>query len=324
VIRRSITALILLFLLTVMVFGIIQAPPGDFVDAYIARLMATGDLVTQEEVEALRRSLGLEDSAVAQYVRWVGNLVRGNLGFSFENRRPVIDMVKDRLPLTVLLSLLTILFTWSMAIPIGILSAVKQYSWIDHFFTFLSYLGVGTPNFLFALVLMWVALTMFGWSVGGLYSQEYYDAPWSIGKLFDLLKHIWIPMVVIGTDGTAGLVRVMRANLLDELRKPYVETARARGLPGWKVVLKYPVRLALNPFISTVGWTLPSLMSANLIVAVVLSLPTLDPLLLDALFAQDFLMAGSLLMIVSVLTILGTFISDILLAVVDPRIRVEA
>jgi peptide/nickel transport system permease protein len=223
-----------------------------------------------------------------------------------------------------MLALATLLFTWTLAIPIGIISAVKQYSLTDHVFTFLSYLGIGTPNFLLALVLMWLAFAYFGWNVGGLFSREFMDAPWSWARFVDLMKHLWIPVIVIGTDGMAGLVRVMRANLLDELSKPYVVTARTKGLSEWRIIAKYPVRLAINPFISVVGWSLPRLMSAGLIVSVVLSLPTLDPLLLEALFAQDYLFAGTILMIISVLTVIGTFVSDILLAIVDPRIRIEA
>ena len=322
--RRTFSMLSVLVLLTFLIFGIVQSPPGDYVDTYIASLQARGDLATPEDLEAIRKSLGLEASMPEQYVRWITRLLKGDLGFSLENRRPVIDLVRDRLPLTAMLAVATLLFTWTLAIPIGIISAVKQYSFTDHLFTFLSYLGIGTPNFLLALVLMWVAFVYFGWNVGGLFSREFLDAPWSWARFVDLMKHLWIPVIVIGTDGMAGLVRVMRANLLDELSKPYVVTARTKGLSEWRIIAKYPVRLAINPFISVVGWSLPRLMSAGLIVSVVLSLPTLDPLLLEALFAQDYLFAGTILMIISVLTVVGTFVSDILLAIADPRIRIEA
>ena len=226
--------------------------------------------------------------------------------------------------MTLMLGVLTIIFTWTLAIPIGIISAVKQYSFIDYIFTFLSYIGVGTPNFLLALVIMWTALSAFGLSVTGLFSSEYIGADWSIGKFWDMLKHIWVPMVILGTDGTARFTRIVRANLLDELNKPYVETARAKGLPEWKVILKYPVRLAMNPFVSTAGLELPNLISGSLIVATVMSLPTIGPLLLRALLAQDTFMAGGIILILSALTMVGVLISDIILAQMDPRIRMGA
>ena len=218
--RRTFSMLMVLVLLTFLIFGIVQAPPGDYVDTYIAALQARGDLATPEDLEAIRKTLGLEASMPEQYVRWITRLLRGDLGFSLENRRPVIDLVRDRLPLTAMLAVATLLFTWTLAIPIGIISAVKQYSITDHVFTFLSYLGIGTPNFLLALVLMWIAFVYFGWNVGGLFSREFLDAPWSWARFVDLMKHLWIPVIVIGTDGMAGLVRVMRANLLDELPSP--------------------------------------------------------------------------------------------------------
>jgi peptide/nickel transport system permease protein len=226
--------------------------------------------------------------------------------------------------MTIILGLFTVLFTWTLAIPIGILSAVKQYSVLDYVFTFVSYLGIGTPNFLFALVLMWTAFAAFDMSVTGLFSRDQVDAPWGFGRIVDLLKHIWVPMIIIGTDGTARLVRILRANLLDELGKPYVETARARGLPERTVILRYPVRIALNPFVSTAGWTLPTLFSGSLIVAQVMSLPTIGPLLLRSLLSQDMYMAGSIVLILTALTLVGTLISDIVLGLMDPRIRLGA
>ena len=247
----------------------------------------------------------------------------GELGYSMEYSQPVSALIGERLTLTVWLGLFTIIFTWTMAIPIGILSAVKQYSFIDYFFTFLSYFGVGTPNFLFALVIMWFVWSWWDLKVQGLFSAEFVDEPWSVARIIDLLKHMWVPMIILGTDGTARFVRIIRANLLDELQKPYVETARAKGLPEWKLVLKYPTRLALNPFVSTAGWQLPQLFSGSLIVAQVMSLPTLGPLLLQGLISQDMFLAGSILMILTALTMIGTLISDIMLAMMDPRIRMS-
>ena len=311
-------------LMSVVIFGIILAPPGDFVSDYVAQLEEEGDLTSVAEAEALRRHFGLTDPVYVQYLKWISGVIRWDMGDSLSFQRPVTDLINDRLMMTVILGLLTIVFTWTMAIPIGIISAVKQYSVIDYIFTFLSYLGVGTPNFMLALVMMYMALSVFNWSVLGLFSFEYVDAPWSIGKVVDMLKHIWVPMLILGTAGTARFTRVVRANLLDELSKPYVETARAKGLPEWKVVLKYPARIALNPFVSTAGWALPELFSGSLIVATVMSLPTIGPLLLEALLGQDMHMAGSIILILTGLTVIGTLISDILLAWIDPRIRIGA
>ncbi len=314
----------MMFVMSVVVFAIILAPPGDFVSDYVAQLEEEGDLTSVAEAEALRRHFGLTDPVHVQYLKWISGVIRWDMGDSLSFQRPVTDLINDRLMMTVILGLLTIVFTWTMAIPIGIISAVKQYSVIDYIFTFLSYLGVGTPNFMLALVMMYMALSVFNWSVLGLFSFEYVDAPWSIGKVVDMLKHIWVPMLILGTAGTARFTRVVRANLLDELSKPYVETARAKGLPEWKVVLKYPARIALNPFVSTAGWALPELFSGSLIVATVMSLPTIGPLLLEALLGQDMHMAGSIILILTGLTVIGTLLSDILLAWIDPRIRIGA
>jgi len=313
----------MMFLMSIVAFGIIQAPPGDYLQTYIAELVAGGDQIDMAEVENLRRQYGLDSPVYVQYVKWVGNVLRGNLGFSLEYQRPVNELIGERLALTLLLGLFTIVFTWTLAIPIGIISAVKQYSVIDYFFTFLSYFGVGTPNFLLALVIMWFVWAWFGLKITSLFSPEYHDAAWSVAKFVDLLKHIWVPMIILGTDGTARFTRIIRANLLDELSKPYVETARAKGLPEWKVILKYPTRIAINPFISTMGWQLPQLFSGSLIVATVLSLPTIGPLLLSSLIAQDMFLAGSIILILTLLTMIGTLVSDIILAAVDPRIRME-
>ena len=313
----------MLVLMSIVSFAIIEAPPGDYLDDYISLLKAQGEY-DEGEIERLERRYGLSRPIYERYWKWVSGVIRWDLGDSLEFRRPVSELVNDRLAMTVVLGLFTVVFTWTMAIPIGIISAVKQYSFIDYFFTFLSYLGVGTPNFLLALVLMWTAFSVFNTSVTGLFSDQYIDAPWSFGKFVDLLKHMWVPMLILGTDGTARLTRILRANLLDELEKPYVETARSKGLPEWKLVIKYPVRIALNPFVSTAGWTLPTLFSGSLIVAQVMSLPTIGPLLLKSLQSQDMYMAGSIVLILTALTLVGTLLSDIVLGLMDPRIRMDA
>ena len=322
--RRFLIFIPMLFLMSVVAFAIIQAPPGDFLTDYIAQLQATGELADESEVEALRAQYGLNQPMYVQYLKWVYGIIQWDLGLSIEWRRPVKELVNERLAMTVVLGVSTILFTWTLAIPIGILSAVKKYTAIDYFFTFLSYFGVGTPNFMIALVAMWFAFSWFGIKATGLFSDEYITAPWSVGKAIDLIKHLWLPMLILGTDGTARFTRIVRANLLDEMNKPYVETARAKGLPEWKVVLKYPVRIALNPFVSTAGLELPRLISGQLIVATVMSLPTIGPLLLRALLSQDMYMAGSIVLILTTLTLIGVLISDIVLAAMDPRIRIGA
>ena len=313
----------MLFLFSVVAFAIIQAPPGDYLTDYIAAMQAAGEHINQSEVDSLRERYGLGEPVYVQYWKWFSGILVWDLGESLEWQQPVTELVNSRLAMTVTLALFTIVFVWSMAIPIGIISAVKQYSWIDNIFTTLSYIGVGTPNFVLALVIMWSAFYYFDLSVTGLFSNDMVDAPWSFAKVKDLLAHIWVPMLILGTDGTARITRIMRANLLDELNKPYVETARAKGLSEMKLMMKYPVRLAINPLVSTVGWSLPQLFSGSLIVATVMSLNTIGPLLLRALQSQDFYMAGSILFILTTLTLIGTLISDILLGVIDPRIRLE-
>jgi peptide/nickel transport system permease protein len=274
-------------------------------------------------VEALRKRYNLDEPIYVQYVKWMGGLLRGDLGMSLEWNRPVKELISERILLTIIISIVTLLFTWAIAIPIGIYSAVKQYSIGDYVFTFLGFIGLATPNFLLALIFMYIGYSVFGASAGGLFSPAYQNAPWSIAKFMDLLGHLWIPVIIIGTAGTAGLIRVMRGNLLDELRKQYVVTARAKGVPRLKLLLKYPVRVALNPLISTVGWVLPAIVSGSVITAVVLGLPTTGPLLLRALMNQDMYLAGSMVMILSCLTVVGTLISDLLLLWLDPRIRYE-
>ena len=309
--------------MSVVVFALIQAPPGDYLTTYIAQLQATGESVDMDEVEALKLQYGLDRPIHVQYLKWTWNLLRWDLGMLLEWQRPVKDLIGERLLLTILLSAATLVFTWAVSIPIGILSATRQYSFFDYIFTTLSFLGIGTPNFLLALVLMWAAFSVFGLSITGLFSVEYVEAPWSVGRVIDMLKHLCVPMIILGTDGTARFSRIMRANLLDELRKPYVVTARAKGVREWRLVLKYPVRLAINRLISVVGWSLPQLLSGSLIVATVLSLPTAGPMLLRALLTQDMFLAGTFVLLLGSLTLIGTLISDILLFLVDPRIRLE-
>ena len=322
-IRRLLLLIPTVIIVSMISFVVIQLPPGDFLTSYVANLQSQGDLVDDTQIEALRQQYGLGEPIYVQYLKWVGGMVRGDFGQSLQWRAPVKDLIWERLILTVVLSLASLLFIWAVAFPVGVYSAVKQYSPGDYAFTFLSFVGLGIPNFLVALVVMWVAYSKFGVAIGGLFSPEYASAPWSFGKVIDLLEHLWAPMIVLGLGGTAGLIRVMRANLLDELHKPYVVTARAKGMPEEKLLLKYPVRLALNPFVSTVGWTLPGLVSGSVIVSVVLNLPTTGPLLLSALLSQDMYLAGSFILLLSILTVVGTLISDLLLAWLDPRIRLE-
>jgi peptide/nickel transport system permease protein len=320
-IRRLLLFIPTLFAISIVTFAIIQLPPGDFLTAYAAQLASQGENTNTEALEQLRARYGLGDPFHIQYFKWVSNMLRGDFGHSLEWNRPVADLIGDRMLMTVVLSLATLLFTWVIAIPIGIYSAVRKYSIGDYFATFFGFLGLATPDFLFALLLMWMAFVYFNASVGGLFSPQLADAPWSLAKVWDLLGHLWIPMIVLGTTGAAGLIRVMRNNLLDELNRPYVETARAKGLSETRLILKYPVRVALNPFVSTVGYALPGLVSGSIIVSVVLSLPTAGPLLLRALISQDMYLAGAYIFLLSVMTLVGTLISDILLAWLDPRIR---
>ncbi len=322
--RRLVLALITTWAISVIAFAIIQLPPGDYVTAYIAQLEAQGDFVSEDEAVNLRTEYGLDQPFPVQYYKWMRQAVRGNFGVAMEYRRPVSDVIGDRLILTAALTFTSIIFTWILAIPIGIYSAVKQYSVGDYTFTFIGFIGLGVPNFLLALVVLYAGFVWFGANVGGLFSPEYVDAPYSIAKVLDLLNHLWMPSLILAIAGTAQLIRVLRANLLDELRKPYVVTARAKGLSEWRVVLKYPFRVAMNPLISTIGYLLPLIVSGSIIVSVVMSLPTVGPLLLKALIAQDMFLAGTIILMIGLMTVVGTFISDILLAWVDPRIRLES
>ena len=319
--RRFLFMLLLLAMLTVAVFVIIQLPPGDFLSHYVTRLEAQGVFFDQEQTEQLRRIYGLDLPMHRQYLRWLGRIASGDLGMSLQWRQPVSRLLADRLPYAVIVAVATLLFTYSVAIPIGVYSATHQYSLTDYTVTTLGFIGLATPNFLLALILMFLANRYLGFSIGGLFSIEYVDKPWSAAKVLDLLGHLPVPVVVIGTAGTAQLIRVLRSSLLDELSRQYVITARAKGLAESRLLFKYPVRVALNPVISTVGWVLPEIFSGQVITAIVLSLPTIGPLLLAALVAQDMFLAGSLVMVTALLTLIGTFISDILLIAVDPRIR---
>jgi peptide/nickel transport system permease protein len=320
--RRIVSLIITLFAVSLVAFVIIQLPAGDFLTSYMANLSADGQQINQEAVDALRERYALDQPIYVQYGRWMTNiLTKGDFGQSFEWNRPVEEVLWSRMSMTLMISVATLMVTWVIALPIGIYSAVRQYSPGDYVATLIGFIGVAVPDFLISLVLMYVAFKYFNQSVGGLFSPEYENATWSWNRLLDFLGHLWLPLAIIGLSGTASLIRVMRANLLDELRKPYVVAARSRGLPEWKVILKYPVRVALNPFISTVGWVLPSLVSGSIIVAVVLSLPTSGPLLLRALLSQDMYLAGAFILLLSVLTMIGTMVSDVLLALVDPRIR---
>ena len=323
IIQRLLLLPVLILLFSIIVFGLVQAPPGDFLTSYIATLASSGSSMDDATVEALKMQFGVDQPFMVQYGRWMGGLVRGDLGRSLEYQRANVELIGERLLLTIALALFAFVITWVIAIPAGIYSATHPNSFLDYFFTVLNYGGVAIPNFMLALILMWFAFDKLGISITGLFSPAFVQAPWSWARVVDLLKHIWVPAIVLGIAGTARLTRVMRANLLDELNKQYVITARAKGLSEWRLVLKYPVRLAFNPLISTIGWYLPQLFSGSLIVATVMNIPNIGPLLLRALQQQDMYLAGSILLIYCLLTIVGTLISDVLLALADPRIRME-
>jgi peptide/nickel transport system permease protein len=322
--RRVLIMIPMLFLISIISFIAIQLPTGDFMTSYVATLRTMGDNVEQESIDALRERYGLGQPIHVQYIKWIsGILLRGDWGQSMEWQKPVKELIWERLGLTVILSLVALMVSWFVAIPVGVYSATHQYSIPDYIMSIISFIGVGVPGFLLALIFMYFAQTQLGLNVGGLFSQQYINAPWSVDRVVDLAKHLWIPVVILAIEGTAGSIRTTRANLLDELNKPYVELARAKGLSEMQLIWKYPVRVALNPFFSTVGWSLASLISGATLLSVVLSLQTTGPMQLRALMSQDMYLAGSFLLLLSLLTIVGTLISDILLAVVDPRIRLE-
>jgi peptide/nickel transport system permease protein len=329
-IHRLLIMIPTLLVISFITFAIIKLPPGDFLSNQIAELQSQGDKAALDKVDFLRKQYGLDKPFIEQYAVWAGlwpgeqgfsGLLEGDLGWSFEHDMAVKDIVGDRLLLSFILNFSVVLFTWAVAFPIGVYAATHQYGWGDHGLTFLGYIGLATPNFLLALVLMYLANVEFGLSIGGIMDPDFLGAPWSWAKARSVLSHLWIPVIVIGTSGTAAMIRRLRANLLDELQKQYVVTARSKGMPAFRLLVKYPLRMSLNPFIADIGNLLPSVISGSAIVAVVLSLQTSGPMLLDALRSQDQYLAGSFLMFLSLLTVIGMFISDLLLAALDPRIR---
>lgn len=320
-IRRLVTMVPTLIAISIIVFVIIQLPPGDYLSTYMAELQAQGEGVDPQRIQFLREQYGLDEPLWQQYLTWVGGLLQGDLGYSFEYQLPVNEVVGDRLLLTFVISVVTILFTYIVAFPIGVYTAVRQYSIGDYTLSFIGFLGLATPNFLLALVLLYVANVMFGTSIGGLMDPQYINQPWSWGKIVSVLEHLWVPVVVIGTSGTAAMIRRLRANLLDELNKQYVVTGLAKGLSPGRLLVKYPLRLAINPFIADIGNLLPQVVSGAAIVSVVLDLPTTGQMLIGALKSQDMYLAGSFLMFLALLTVIGMLLSDLALAVLDPRIR---
>jgi len=322
ILRRLLILIPFLFFISLMSFIIIQLPPGNFVETYIHNLESQGGTVNDAQKAQLMAQYGLDKPLPAQYIQWISNIVlRGDFGDSFRYNEPVANILAERVPRTIAISLASILLTWAIAVPLGILSALKQYSVWDYLIAFVTFVGLSIPSFLLALVLMYVVYTKTGWFVTGLFSPDFRNAPWSIERVIDLLKNIWLPLLVLPLTSAGGIIRVLRASLLDELQKQYVTTARAKGLREWRLILRYPVRIAINPLISTIGWTLPAVVGGEIVVSKVLNLPTTGPVLLDAIKAQDMYLAGAIILILSSLTIIGTLLSDILLALVDPRIR---
>ena len=324
ILRRFLYMIISLFLLSFVSFGVIEMPPGDFAEMRVRALEASGSRVNESMIDNIRRRFGYDKPFLVRYRNWITDIVlRGDFGISLAWNRSVTEMIGAVLPFTIVLSIATLIFTYALAIPIGVFSATRQYSLGDYLFSFLGFIGVALPDFLLALVIMYFLLTRFGVSPGGLFSQEYENAAWSLAKLWDLAKHLIVPIVITGMSGTALLIRTMRATLLDELSKDYVDTARMKGVPYWRAIFKYPVRIAINPILSTIGWLLPTIVSGSTIVAIVLNLPTVGPILIGALLNQDMFLAGGIIFILSALTLMGTFLSDMILAVADPRIRFE-
>jgi len=323
--RRLTYMALTVWVISLISFMVIQLPPGDYVTSLVSQMLGAGAREIPPEFEQqMREQYGLNQPVYVQYFKWLGNIIfKGNFGYSFVYQRDARELILERLPMTFAISFFSVVFIWVVALPIGVFSAVRKYSVADYFFTFLGFIGLAVPNFLLALILMFLSYRYFGQALIGLFSAEYADAPWSLGKVLDMLNHMWIPVIIIGTAGTAGLIRTMRANLLDELNKPYVDTARAKGLSEWRLLWKYPVRHALNPFVSTIGWVLPGLIAGEVIVSIVLNLPTSGPIILNSLMQQDMYVASGFILVLSVLTVVGTFISDLLLAWLDPRIRLS-
>jgi peptide/nickel transport system permease protein len=324
ILRRILLMIPTFFVISFVTFIIIQLPPSDYAETYVSSLIAQGDTNAQSQLENLRALYGIGEPVYEQYAKWIwGIITRGDFGIAFQYQQPVSFIIWDRIELTMIITLGGVLVSWLIAFPIGIYSAVRQYSLGDYLATFLAFIGISVPSFLLALVIMYVGFKYFNATVSGLFSSEMELAPWSLAKVIDFCGHAWLPVLILGISSTGGLIRTLRANLLDEMRKPYVITARAKGLPEWKVVTKYPLRLALNPFISGIGFTLPLLVNGSIIISVVMNLPLVGTMLLRALQSQDMYLAGSLIMITSLMTILGVFLSDMLLAWVDPRIRYQ-
>jgi peptide/nickel transport system permease protein len=321
IIRRTLWAIPLLFVVSLLAFLIIQAPPGDFVSTLAAQLAESGQDLDMASLEAMRERYGLNEPLPVQYWKWISGVVTGDFGMSMEWRAPVSNLIWDRMALSLCVAASTILFVWAIALPIGIYSAVHKYSITDYIITAIGFVGLAIPNFLLAIFLLYVGVIWFGTEVSGLFSSEYANAPWSWGKFVDLLSHLWVPVLILGTSSAASLTRIMRANLLDELPKPYVTTARAKGLSEWTLLVRYPVRIALNPFVSTIGWVFPAIISGSIITDVVLSLPTAGPMMLQALKSQDMYLAGGFILLLCVLSVIGMLISDILLGILDPRVR---
>jgi peptide/nickel transport system permease protein len=319
--RRFLVMILTLLVISALIFVIIQLPPGDYLSTMIAELQSQGEQVAQQKIDFLREQYGLDRPLVEQYGLWLFGLLKGDLGYSFEYNKPVSEVIGDRLLLTVLLNFATVLFIYLVSFPIGIYSATHQYSWADHGLTFVGLIGLATPSFLLALILMYLANVAFGTSIGTLMDDRFINEPWSLAKAWSMLQHLWVPVLVIGTSSTAGMIRRLRANLLDELHKQYVITGRAKGLPPGRLLWKYPLRMALNPFVADIGSLLPHVVSGSVIVSAVMSLQTTGPVLLAALQSQDMYLAGSFLMFLAVLTVVGMFLSDVFLAVLDPRIR---
>ncbi len=324
VLRRLILLIPILFLISVISFAVIELPPGSYVETYVQNLENSGFVVDQGQIEALYRQYGLNRPVVVQYGLWMSNfLFKGEMGRSFIYQRPVKEVIWERLPMSMLITLISLTITWVLAIPIGIFSALRQYSLGDYVATIIGFIGLALPNFLLALAVAYWVFAYTGRAITGLFSADFENAAWSMAKFFDLLSNIWLPIVVIAAAGTAELIRILRATLLDEKNKQYVITARAKGLNEWRLIMKYPVRVAINPLISTIGWTLPFIVSGEIVVSQTLGLETLGPVLLGAALGEDMFLVGSIVMILSTLTVIGTLLSDILLAWVDPRIRFE-
>ncbi|MEC5397699.1 ABC transporter permease [Uliginosibacterium sp. H1] len=321
--KRLLSAIPFMFLVSLTVFVLIQLPPGDFVTSWAAQAAAAGEEVTPAMMEEMRRRFGLDQPLIVQYFAWIGGVVQGNFGYSFEWNAPVATLLGERMGLTLVVTVSTLILSWCIALPVGIYSAVRRYSLLDYSFTFIAFVSLAVPGFLIALILMYMSVKLFNADVTGLFSPEYANAPWSWGRVKDLMAHMWIPVIILGTEASASLIRIMRANLIDQLHMPYVVTARAKGLTETKLLLKYPVRIALNPFVSTLGWTVPRLVSGAVIVSIVLNMPIAGPMLMQSLLSQDIYLSGAFLLLLCLMTVIGTLLSDILLVVLDPRIRVQ-